>query len=79
MTVRLLIFGIAHEIAGKRSTTFEVPDNATVSELRSLLSLTYPQLGPLSFAIAVNQQYVEDSVILTENDEVAIIPPVSGG
>lgn len=53
---------------------------STVGELRQCLVSKYPQLkGLRSLFIAVNHTYAEDTLRLTEADEIALIPPVSGG
>jgi molybdopterin synthase sulfur carrier subunit len=80
MVTRLLIFGIAKDIVGSSTTEITLPENATVTDLKSTLQERYPQLKQLStFMIAVNNQYATGNEIIKPNDEVAIIPPVSGG
>lgn len=66
-------------MVGKSSIDLEeVP--ATVGELRSVLSQSYPSFKNLSsWMIAVNQTYADDKDALHPRDEVALIPPVSGG
>ncbi len=72
-------FGIAREIMGGRQVVLETTGK-TVGELREELIRTYPQLRNLrSLFIAVNLNYASDSVELSETDEIALIPPVSGG
>lgn len=72
-------FGVTKEILGGRETVFEV-QGATVQALRSALVARYPSLGNIrSLMIAVNNTYAEDSVSIGESDEIALIPPVSGG
>lgn len=57
----------------------DVPGNTT-SDLRAGLEQQFPRLKQLrSYMIAVNNEYAENSHMLTEKDEIAIIPPVSGG
>lgn len=80
--MEVLFFGIAKDIVGKSqlqfSETDEVPN--TVSELKKMISETYPAFSKLSsLAVAVNSEYAADNVSLNRNDEIAIIPPVSGG
>lgn len=72
-------FGIAKEIMGGREV--EIETNAkTAGDLRIFLEEKYPELNSLkSFFIAVNSQYAEDNLALASNDEIAVIPPVSGG
>lgn len=82
MKIKLLAFGSTREIIGQGSSEIEVFDELTVAEFRQYLNNRYEALGQLAiYAIAVNQEYVtsEADLLLHENDEVAIIPPVSGG
>jgi molybdopterin synthase sulfur carrier subunit len=79
MTIKLLAFGIAKDILGaeKNLITF---NGATVGELKIFLCEKYPQFARLkTFALAVNLQYADDSLPIKESDEIAVIPPVSGG
>lgn len=80
MQIKVLAFGIAKEILGERQLSIEMPESASVEDLKNLLISQYPDFEKLrSLAIAVNQNYVSDSLTLSANDEVVIIPPVSGG
>jgi molybdopterin synthase sulfur carrier subunit len=80
MTVTILAFGIAKDIFNGSSIQLHVDSKARISNLKSMLEDQYPQLKDLrSFSIAVNQQYETDSYIIKNGDEIAIIPPVSGG
>lgn len=72
-------FGITKDILGGRAVSFEMKGN-TVGELREELLARYPQMKSLnSLLIAVNNAYAADETILSEADEIALIPPVSGG
>ena len=76
--LKLKAFGIAREILGGRE--IEVDSVSNVAELRNLLLNAYPKLKELnSFMIAVNQTYATDEILVSPTDEIAIIPPVSGG
>jgi len=76
----VLTFGIVKEITGKSLFSLFVPNNATVSDLRTILVEKHPELLKLkSLAIAVNGNYAGDVVVVNAGDEVALIPPVSGG
>jgi molybdopterin converting factor subunit 1 len=80
MKIKLLLFGITRDLLGISELFFEVSKNANVRNLKTDLRLKYPQLENInSYAIAVNESYANDDLILTEIDIVAIIPPVSGG
>jgi len=80
--MEILLFGIAKDIVGQSelqiSNTNDVPQS--VQELKDFLKRKFPEFGKLSsFAVAVNSEYVKDNLALNSNDEIAIIPPVSGG
>jgi len=80
MTIRILAFGVAKEIISGSSAEISVKDGATISELRSSLEDKYPRLKLLSsFMLALNNEYATGNEIVSEKDEIAIIPPVSGG
>jgi molybdopterin converting factor subunit 1 len=72
-------FGIAKDIVGGKEIAVEQSEQ-TVAALRAKLIATYPQLSGLkSLLIAVNNVYAEDQDVIREGDEIALIPPVSGG
>jgi molybdopterin synthase sulfur carrier subunit len=72
-------FGITREILGARENVFEL-DGETVGSLRNALRKRYPSLLDIrSLMIAVNNNYADDSLPISESDEIALIPPVSGG
>jgi molybdopterin converting factor subunit 1 len=81
MKIDILAFGIAKEILDSGSITVEFDHQATVGDIRSFLEKKYPFLNELgSYMIALNREYARDEEArVNENDEVAIIPPVSGG
>jgi molybdopterin converting factor subunit 1 len=76
---RIKAFGITKDIIGDREMVIEV-EGQTVAALRQKLQNSYPQLAGLrSLFIAVNSSYAEDGSTIQETDEIALIPPVSGG
>jgi sulfur-carrier protein len=76
---RVKAFGITKEIIGARESVVEV-EAATVDELKKFLFSKHPKLSGLkSLFIAVNHNYAEDGQAIAESDEIALIPPVSGG
>jgi molybdopterin synthase sulfur carrier subunit len=80
MRVNILAFGIAKEIFGSSSISFELKDKSGVNDLKISLEEKFPRLKQLSsFRIAVNNRFAETNEVITEQDEIAIIPPVSGG
>ena len=79
MKVKVLAFGIAKDIFGGASVDINIDGNTT-TDLKTALEQQYPRLKLLrSYMIAVNNEYAMDEGVLTETDEIAIIPPVSGG
>ncbi|MBT9258930.1 MAG: molybdenum cofactor biosynthesis protein MoaE [Clostridiales bacterium] len=81
MKVTVLYFGRAAELAGRRREEREGPDAWTVGELLQELSLSYPGLKDLMpyLSVAVNETYGSREHVLRDGDEVALLPPVSGG
>ena len=79
MTV--LLFGVTRDIVGSGSLSIPEADGIqTVGDLKGLLMEHYPALRELSsLALAVNQTYARDIDLVNETDEIALIPPVSGG
>jgi molybdopterin converting factor subunit 1 len=80
MKIQLLFFGITTDLVGKNSISFELNTKATVENLKDLLIEQFPNLKNIhQFAIAVNEEYADDDLLINNGDVVAIIPPVSGG
>jgi len=79
MKVKVRTFGISRDILGGREVIIEV-NGSSVGDLRKTLSGQFPALDKLnSLFVAVNQNYADDLQLLNETDEIALIPPVSGG
>lgn len=81
MQVRILFFGMLREIMGQESDAVALPDSATVQDLIEQYANSAPRLRELmpSVAISINQEYVPRNAALKNGDEVALLPPVSGG
>ncbi len=81
MQVRVLYFGMLREIAGCEKEIVQLCDESRLGDLFTQLLQRFPQLDQFrgSVALAVNYEYSDRSTLLRENDEVALIPPVSGG
>ena len=79
MTV--LLFAAARDLAGADTITVQLPAGSTIAELRRDLARRLPAISGLlaKSAIAVNHDFAEDDRVLQPNDELAVIPPVSGG
>ena len=80
MHLKIALFGIAKEIVGQPELHVSAPENQPVRQLLEELRAQYPALGQLSsLAVAVNNEYADDTQLLHERDEIALIPPVAGG
>jgi len=81
MRVRVLFFGILKDLAGKSVDFLDLPEGASVADLLSHYASSAPRMKEslAALAVAVNQQYSEAERKLQSGDEVALLPPVSGG
>jgi molybdopterin converting factor subunit 1 len=80
MKITVFAFGIAKEIFESASADIELKDETTVRGLKTVAEEKFPALKKLgSYMIAVNNEFADEQTIINPKDEVAIIPPVSGG
>ena len=81
MQVRILFFGMLKDLAGRGSELLTLPERSTVGDVFTHYEETTPKLGELaaSIAISLNQEFAEPDTTLKEGDEIAFLPPVSGG
>jgi molybdopterin converting factor small subunit len=80
MKIKVLAFGIAKDIFGGPSVNVELANDSTVYNLQYALEHQYPRLQQLrSYMLAVNNEYALPGDTIHERDEIAVIPPVSGG
>ncbi|MBD3629016.1 MAG: molybdopterin converting factor subunit 1 [Cyclobacterium sp.] len=79
--MEVLLFGISKEITGQKILDLSKDNQInTVLDLKKWILKKYPEMGNLnSFAIAVDQEYANDDLQLSDQQEIALIPPVSGG
>jgi molybdopterin synthase sulfur carrier subunit len=80
MKINVLAFGVTKEIFGSSLVSLELTNDATIYNLKYELEQQYPRLKQLaSYMVAVNNEYALPGDTIHERDEIAIIPPVSGG
>jgi molybdopterin converting factor subunit 1 len=80
VTIRVRFFASLRERLRTAEASRDVPAGATVEDLLALLRTDFPDLASLGrVSIAVNAEYVDRRHALADGDEVALIPPVSGG
>ncbi len=81
MTVKVLFFGIAHDLTGFGQERVEIREGERLDDLWKQYENRFPRLGEFAgrFVAAVNEEMVDRSRLLRDGDEVAFLPPVSGG
>lgn len=81
MRVKVLFFGQVKDIVGAAEDVAEVEDGADLDSLFRSYARRFPQLAAMerSTVLARNQKLADRSELLTDGDEVAFLPPVSGG
>ncbi len=80
MKIKILAFGIAKDIFGASSIEIEAGNDTDVQALKTILEQRYDKLKQLAtYFVAVNNEYAANETVINANDEIAIIPPVSGG
>jgi molybdopterin converting factor subunit 1 len=81
MRVTVLLFARLRDIAGSSDLSRDVPAGATVADVWQRLVSEFPEMARYDSSIssAVNADYAKMSTTLSENDDVAFLPPVSGG
>ncbi|MCY3680846.1 MAG: molybdopterin converting factor subunit 1 [Gemmatimonadetes bacterium] len=81
MNIKVLFFASCRDLIGTGESEMTLPDGATVTDLISKLAseqARFTDMAP-SLMVSVNQAYVERDAELRDGDEIAFIPPVSGG
>jgi MoaE-MoaD fusion protein len=81
MLIRVLFFGLLKDLVGQSTETVDLPEGARVQELLAHYAGQFPRLGEMlpALALSVNQEYSRGDRLLRAGDEVALLPPVSGG
>ena len=81
MNVRVRLFAGARQAAGRDAVELDLPDGASIGDLRRQLAAQIPPLSGLvaHMMFALGTDYADDGAILPPDADVACIPPVSGG
>ena len=79
--IKVRLFAVLREVVGEREITITVPSGITVSYLNNVILMKYPQLKSFSnkFVTSVNCKVTAGDTVITSSDEIALLPPVSGG
>ncbi len=78
---KVQLFSVLRSKLNKTTVNLETPDELTACEFLDMTCKLYPAMAPYRsvMRLAVNHEYISDSTIIHEGDEIAIITPVSGG
>ncbi|MFD3164662.1 MoaD/ThiS family protein [Herpetosiphon sp. NSE202] len=79
MMITIRFFAGLREALNQSSLSLDLAENATVGTVLQQLAELHPNLPLTGLAYAINRQYVTLEATLKPNDELALIPPVSGG
>jgi molybdopterin converting factor subunit 1 len=81
MTVTIKLFAAAREMIGAEAVSLELPEGATIADSKRTLTQMFPRIAGLlsRSVVARNQDYALDTDVIEPGDELAVIPPVSGG
>lgn len=79
MRVKIKFFASCREIAGTNELELQVKKGETVSDVLNSLRQRFPRLSLADIMLAVNQEFAASDYILKDGDEIALLPPVSGG
>ena len=81
MNCKVLLFAQLADAVGARELDLELSDGTTVAEALDQLNLKYDAIAAMNnrIAVAVDEKYVRNDHVLTNNSALALIPPVSGG
>lgn len=81
MKVRVKLFAVARQHIGRDTIEVELPESATIRQLRSALIEQHPPLADVipHARFALSSEYAADSATISPDSEIALIPPVSGG
>jgi molybdopterin synthase catalytic subunit len=79
--IHVRLFAGLHDLVGKRDLVLAMPSGATIGQLRDRLGEEYPIVQPFltTLVCAVDEEYVPPEHVLIDGDDVALIPPISGG
>ncbi|GLJ16740.1 hypothetical protein SUGI_0288050 [Cryptomeria japonica] len=81
MKVKVLFFARARDLAGVSDKVLDIEEGSTTLDCVNKLILQVPSLKAIydCMAVALNEMYTSDSTIVKDGDELALIPPISGG
>lgn len=80
MKINLKIFGIAKDLVGSPLLSVELDEGTTVTQLKDKLQNDFDGMKQMpNYMVAINGEYADEDRVVLHSEEVAIIPPTSGG
>ncbi|MDE3195171.1 MAG: molybdenum cofactor biosynthesis protein MoaE [Acidobacteriota bacterium] len=81
MTIKVLFFGLLKDVCGRAEDVLELPAGSTLRSVFDRYAAEFPKLGGMAktTVLARNHEFASPDDVLAEGDEVALLPPVSGG
>ena len=76
MTINITFFGPMIDATGKETEHLDV---SSTMELKELLDIKYPETKGINYTISVNQEILDENVLFSDSDEIAVLPPFAGG
>ncbi|GAA4829551.1 MoaD/ThiS family protein [Algivirga pacifica] len=77
--LNILYFGMLTDITGCQKESFQIEGNTPISELKILLESKYPPLKEVEYKTTYNRTLADDNLPITDDAEIALLPPFSGG
>lgn len=80
MEITLKYFGIIADITQKKEEVLLIDDKSnTLKKAQAILEIKYPKILVINYSISVNKKFLQNDILLKNNDIVAILPPFAGG
>ncbi len=79
MNIKVQFFGMVAELVGMESLQIEAFNGSLLREVETHLLQEYPSLGSLTYSMSLNKQIVSGDASLGDYNEIALLPPFSGG
>jgi molybdopterin synthase sulfur carrier subunit len=80
MEITLKYFGIIADITQKKEESFFVEDESIMlKSLKSRIEIKYPKILVINYSIAVNEKFLQNDILLKNQDIIAFLPPFAGG
>ena len=80
MEITVKYFGIIADITQKKEEVFFIDEEAnTIKNIKSKIEIKYPKVLVINYSIAVNKKFLQNDILLKNNDIIALLPPFAGG